>query len=334
MPRVRIGPLRLEDGTELRDVDIQYETWGAPQHEAVLICHALTGDAHVARHEADDRPGWWDGIVGPGLAINTDRNYVIASNVLGGCYGSTGPNGTEAFAQVSVTDMVEAQRRLLVSLGVTRLSLVIGGSLGGMQALAWASVEEPAPQRVVAIGAAGSLSPMQVAICHAQHVAIEVGLSHNDPGGGLRSARALAMATYRSDRHFEERFGRRASERPERALALESYLDHHGDRLAERFKAESYLVLSRAMALCDWAEAVTPGTVVDLLPIDSDWLFPPQRVRALGMRLRQSGALGGIYPIRSEIGHDAFLADIEATGAAIRLALGAPLAPPVAARGA
>lgn len=328
MPRLSVGPLRLDSGPTLENVEIAYETWGAPRREAILVCHALTGDAHVAKSDANPAPGWWEGIVGPGCPIDTGRHYVIASNVIGGCYGSTGPGRGESFPLVSVQDMVRAQALLLRALGVRGLELVIGGSLGGMQALAWSSMTDLTPRRVIAIGASGRLTPLQVAICHAQHVAIELGLRHNDPEGALRAARALAMITYRSDRHFEQRFGRLPSERPGRSLLIETYLDHHGDRLAERFRAESYGVLSRAMELFDWDEEVAPGTLVDLLPIDSDWLFPPQAIRDLAARLRRRGALGSVQVIRSEIGHDAFLADIAGTAAAIRLALGAPRSAP------
>lgn len=335
MPRLSIGPLPLASGAVLEDAEIAFETWGTPRSSAVLVCHALTGDAHVARHSPQDAAGWWDGIVGPGCPIDTDRHYVIASNVIGGCYGSTGPQPGEPFPQVSVGDMVQAQARLLEALSVDRLEFVIGGSLGGMQALAWASMDRPRPERVIAVGASGSLGPLQVALCHAQHLAIELGLSRDDPRGALRAARAIAMTTYRSEQHFAERFGRARSDRPERDLALESYLDHHGERLADRFSAESYLILSRAMELFAWDESVAPGTVVDLLPIESDWLFPPPAIRDLGARLGRRNVLGGIYPIRSDVGHDAFLADVPATGAAIREALRTPYpAPRVGIHGA
>lgn len=328
MPRREIGPLALAGGGLLENVEIAYETWGDPGAPAVLVCHALTGDAHVARHSPEDAPGWWDGIVGPGCPIDTDRHYVIASNVIGGCYGSTGPRPGEPFARISVADMVQAQARLLEALSVERLAFVIGGSLGGMQALAWASIGLPRPERVIAVGASGSLGPLQVALCHAQHLAIELGLRRGDPRGALQAARAIAMTTYRSEQHFGERFGRTPSDRPGRDLALESYLDHHGERLADRFSAESYLALSRAMEFFEWDESVAAGTLVDLLPIDSDWLFPPQAVRELGARLSRRRVLGGIYPIRSDVGHDAFLADPTATGEAIRRALRAPCPTP------
>ncbi|MDA8346197.1 MAG: homoserine O-acetyltransferase [Thermaerobacter sp.] len=317
---MRIGDLPLSAGGTLRAPKIAYETWGTPSEEAVLICHALTGDAHVAA--SGNRPGWWDGIVGPGRAIDTRRHYVVASNVLGGCYGSSGPDsaglstGGTPFPQVSVEDMVLAQHRLLQLLGVRRLRLVVGGSLGGLQALSWANCRELSVQQVVAIGASDRLPALQLALCHAQHVALELGIAHGDPEGGLRAARAVAMTTYRTDGHFAERFGRTPASRADkdRTFALETWLDHHGDRLAERFSAHSYLVLSRAMAQFQWDGAVRPGTRVDLIGITGDWLFPAQDVEALHRRLRNQGVPGGHLVLATEIGHDAFLAEQAATG--------------------
>ena len=321
MPSVRIGDLPLQAGGTLRAPRISYESWGTPSEEAVLVCHALTGDAHVAA--ADGRPGWWDGIVGPGCAIDTRQRYVIASNVLGGCYGSSGPDAAglgedgAPFPRIFVQDMVAAQKALLRSLGVRRLRLVLGGSLGGLQALSWAGSADLPVQQVVAIGASDRLPALQVALCHAQHQALEFGIACGDPDGGLRVARSVAMATYRTDGHFAGRFGRTAASLPgtSRTFALETWLDHHGDRLARRFSATSYLALSRAMAAFQWDGAVRDGSRVDLIGIEGDWLFPPEDVAELHRALRSRGVPGDHLVLSSEIGHDAFLAEQPATGA-------------------
>ncbi len=320
MPALRIGDLPLAAGGTLRGAEIAYETWGEPSEEAVLVCHALTGDAHIA--SAGGRPGWWDGIVGPGRAIDTQTRFVVASNVIGGCYGSSGPDARgrtpdgSAFPQIAVQDMVQAQLLLLRRLGVRRLRLVIGGSLGGLQALAWAKRQEIPARQVVAIGASDRLPALQVALCHAQHVALELGLSHGDGPGGMRAARAVAMATYRSDPHFAARFGRSPArqETGDRAYALETWLDHHGEQLAQRFSAHTYLLLSRAMAQFEWDREVRPGTRVDLIAIAGDWLFPPDGVEALHRLLRRQEIPGDLLMLETEMGHDAFLADQPALG--------------------
>ncbi len=328
MSTVRIGDLPLSGGGALRATEIAYETWGTPSEEAILVCHALTGDAHAAA--SGGRAGWWDGVVGPGRAIDTSQQFVIASNVLGGCYGSTGPDdegnapdGTP-FPQVTVEDMVRAQERLLQSLGVRRLRLVVGGSLGGLQALCWAKERDIPARQVVAIGASDRLPPLQIALCHAQHLALELGISHGDPAGGLRAARAVAMSTYRSDRHFGERFGRQKAqeEAKPRAFALETWLDHHGNRLAERFSAWSYLVLSRAMARFHWDRHVRDGARVDLISISDDWLFPADDVALLDGALRAQSVPGEHLTLKTRMGHDAFLAEQDAMGTLLSSLLG------------
>ncbi len=322
MPRVAIGDLPLTGGGSLEGAEVAYETWGAPAEEAVLICHALTGDQRPA--DQGGTPGWWREIVGPGKAIDTSVHFVVASNVVGSCYGSTGPDshglvhGGLAFPEVSVRDMVAAQAGLLTAIGVRRLRLVIGGSLGGLQALAWAGQANLPVQQAIAIGAADRLPALQVALCHAQHVAIELGLAHGDPAGALRAARAIAMTTYRSGPHFEARFGRSPAPRGKRRFAVESYLDHHGERLADRFSAWSYLVLSRAMANFAWDLSVQPGTRVDLVAIQHDWLFPESAVADLHKRLLRAGVPGGLARLQTDMGHDAFLAEQEALAVILR----------------
>ena len=313
MPRAAIGDLPLAGGGRLKDATVAYQTWGQPGPEAAVVCHALTGDQHPG--DWGRTQGWWREIVGPGKVLNTERSFVVAMNVIGSCYGSTGPdpNGLlpdgRPFPEITVHDMVEAQRRVLAQLGVERVALVIGGSLGGLQALAWSGQETLPVRHAIAIGAADRLPALQVALCHAQHVALELGLAHGDAAGGLRAARAVAMATYRSEPHFEARFGRNPAPAGRRRFAVESYLDHHGDRLAERFSAWSYLLLSRAMANFAWDLSVGRDTRIDLVSIERDWLFPEQSVNSLNSALRMLGVPGGLARLETEMGHDAFLAE-------------------------
>jgi len=322
MPRRRIGDLPLAGGGRLRDAEIAYETWGTPGAEAVLVCHALTGDQRAG--DIGGHEGWWRGIVGPGRVLDTDHSFVVASNVIGSCYGSTGPGADgllpdgSPLPALSVQDMVQAQERLLAALGVERLRLVVGGSLGGLQALAWAGERSVPAAHVIAIGAGDRLPALQVALCHAQHVALELGLRHGDAAGGLRAARAIAMTTYRSDPHFESRFGRSPAPGGLRRFAVESYLDHHGDRLADRFNAWSYLALSQAMAAFAWDLAVRAGTRVDLVAIEHDWLFPEAAVRGLHERLVRRDVPGAYRVLPTGMGHDAFLAEQEALGDILR----------------
>lgn len=333
MPRAAIGDLPLAGGGRLEGAEIAYETWGRHSREAVLICHALTGDQRPG--DVGPEQGWWRDIVGPGKVIDTTRSFVVASNVIGSCYGSTGPDQSgrlqdgQPFPEISVQDMVAAQARLLKALGVERLRLVIGGSLGGLQALSWAGQKAIGVRQVIAIGAGDRLPALQVALCHAQHVALELGLSHGDAAGGLKAARAIAMTTYRSEPHFEARFGRSPARAGGRRFAVESYLDHHGDRLAERFSAWSYLVLSRAMANFAWDLSVREGTRVDLVSIQHDWLFPEAAVQSLDARLRLRGVEGGIVRLETEMGHDAFLAEQGTLAAILRRQMDAtPAVPP------
>ena len=332
MPSIAIGDVPLSGGGSLEGVEIAYETWGAPARDAVLICHALTGDQRPA--DLGRQQGWWRGIVGPGKFLDPARHFIVASNVIGSCYGSTGPDaagrlpGGLPFPEISVADMVAAQTRLLTLLGVRRLSLVIGGSLGGLQALVWSGQRSLPVDHVVAIGAADRLPALQVALCHAQHVALELGLAHGDAAGALRAARAIAMTTYRSDPHFEVRFGRSPAPRGRRRLAVESYLDHHGERLAERFSAWSYLVLSRAMEHFAWDLGVREGTRVDLVSIQHDWLFPEAALESLHMRLRLQGVAGGLERLTTEMGHDAFLAEQERLADILRKLESGAAAPP------
>lgn len=350
-----IGPFEPELGGYLPDVTLAYETWGEPNpsgDNAVLVTHALTGDSHCAGgpSEAHRRGGWWDPVVGPGRPIDTDRHFVVCSNVLGGCSGSTGPATLHPetgrpygmrFPVVTIRDVVRAQKRLLDDLGVRRLSLVIGGSIGGQQALEWAVEYPDFVEKAVPVGATGALGPQAIGI----HGEIGRRAIMNDPDWqdgdyygtgrsperGLALARMAGMMTYQSAVGQWERFGRAPASRPAlyRELGgrfeIESYLHYQGQDLAGRFDANSYLYLTRAMDLYDAAagyasEEEAYGRIeaeVLFVGISSDWLFPPDEVRATAERARAAGANARYRQIESNDGHDAFLKDWDGLWAAI-----------------
>lgn len=325
------GPFVLESGARLPSVRVAYRSWGRlDEHggNAVLVCHALTGSADVDR--------WWGALVGPGRALDPERDFVVCSNVLGGCYGTTGPTSPRpdgrpwgaAFPDVSVRDIVRAQAALVEELGVRRLRLVIGGSLGGMQVLEWALLF---PDRVAAIAPIASSarhSAWQIAISETQRQAIAAdprwrgGQYPEDdpPAAGLGAARAIAMVSYRSRESLDDRFGREraASSR----YAVEAWLDHHGRALVDRFDANTYLTLTKAMDTHDvgrgrggWRAALASVTAPALVvSIDSDVLYPPVEQAELAAALRDAR----LVTLRSPHGHDAFLIEAEAVNALVR----------------
>ena len=338
--------LALEGGVILPELDVAYRTYGTlnPQRSnAVLVCHALTGDQYVAeRHPLTGKPGWWESVVGPGRPVDTERFFVICANVLGGCMGSTGPRserpdgtlwGTE-FPTVTIRDMVRAQRRLIEHLGIERLFAVIGGSMGGMQALEWAA---SFPQMVFAA------VPVATAAFHsAQNIAFnEVGRqaifadpdwdsgaywrSGKVPARGLAVARMAAHITYLSEQALTRKFGRRVRSSGDAEVTLfgdifevESYLRHQGSTFVHRFDANSYLTITRAMDLFDLAAdhngdlaTAFSGTATRfcIVSFDSDWLFPTAQSRAIARALNRAGANASFVEIKSDKGHDAFLLD-------------------------
>jgi len=342
----RIGHFEPELGGRLREVALAYETWGeldATGENAVLIVHALTGDTHAAGEPSRDhrRGGWWSPVIGPGRAIDTESNFVVCSNVLGGCYGSTGPASPDPdsgrpyamrFPVVTIRDMVRAQRRLLEELGVRRLALVIGGSIGGQQALQWAVEHPDFVERTVPIAATGALGPQGVGMSEIGRRAIMADPDWQEgdyygtdrrPDRGLAIARMAGMMTYQSAAGQWERFGRRPAGRPALypefggRFELESYLHYQGRELTGRFDANSYLYLSRAMDLYDVAGGYESAeeaysrieAQVLFVGITSDWLFPPDEVRAAAERVRQAGANARYVEIDTLSGHDAFLKD-------------------------
>jgi len=340
-------PLALELGGALERVAIAFETYGeldARGDNAVLVCHALTGSGHAAgRTDREEVPGWWDPLIGPGKAIDTRRYFVVSSNVLGGCYGSTGPGSVNPttgrpyavdFPRYTVRDMVEAQRRLLDGLGVRRLAAVVGGSMGGMQVLEWAAMY---PDRV------GAIVPIAIG---SRHSAWAIGLNEvarraitsdpdwqqgrypqdRQPERGLGLARAIAMLSYRSFDSLEQKFGRERADAGRDLLGvsfeIESYLDYQGVKLVQRFDANTYLYLTRAMD--DYDVAAGRGKLARVLGrmgmpalvmgIASDVLYPEAEQKALAGSLPAAR----YATIRSPHGHDAFLIEFSQVAAHLR----------------
>lgn len=338
---VSAEPLDLERGGHLPEVTVCFETWGKlneAKDNAVLICHALSGDSHVTRHDPEDDPGWWEILVGPGRPVDTDRYFVVCSNVLGGCRGTTGPNfispatGTPYgadFPVVTVSDMVEVQKRLFDHLGIDRLRAVIGGSLGGLQALAWATEKADRVASAVVVAAAPRLSSQGIAFDIVGRNAIRqdsrfAGGQYYDgagPEAGLALARMLAHITYLSDESMRAKFDatrlqpRMIDTEFESMFSVGSYLAHQGDRFVERFDANSYVTLSTAMDLFDLGgtrerlrESLAPATCRWLfLSFSSDWLYPPIASRALSDTLVEQSKRVSRCEITSAAGHDSFL---------------------------
>ena len=322
------GPFVLESGVVLPQVRVANRTRGSRSpagDNAVLVCHALTGSADVDR--------WWGSLLGPGRALDPERDFIVCANVLGSCYGSSGPRSERssgwlwgsAFPAVTVRDMVQAQERLLDALGVGELRLVVGGSLGGMQVLEWALCDPARAAAIAPIATCGRHSAWSIALSAAQRAAIEAdprwrgGLYPDDdpPRQGLAAARAIAMCSYRSRESFERRFGRRSEiGLAGSTFAVEGYLRHHGQALVERFDAASYVALTHAMDTHDIARGrgayeevlrsiAQPALVVT---IDTDVLYPPEEQWELA-QLMPNARLAGLA---SPHGHDAFLIEGEA----------------------
>jgi len=342
----RIGDFEPELGGSRTEVVLAYETWGelnATADNAVLVAHALTGDSHASGAPSPEhrRGGWWEPMIGLGKAIDPDKYFVICSNVLGGCSGSTGPASVDPetgrpygmrFPVVTIRDMVRAQKRLLDDLGVTKLALVIGGSIGGQQALEWAVEFPDFVDRAVPVAATGALGPQGLGMSEIGRRAImaDPNWQNGDyydtghrPDDGLEIARMAGMMTYQSAAGQWERFGRRPASRSPihreqgGRFEIESYLQYQGRDLTSRFDANSYLYLLRAMDLYDVSngyksdEEAYSQVKADLhfVGITSDWLFPAAEVKESAKRAAQAGANATYSEIDTKSGHDAFLKD-------------------------
>lgn len=338
-------PLALEGGGVLSEVTLAYETWGelnSAADNAILICHALTGDSHVTGGSGGTYTdeGWWSRIVGPGLAIDTDEFFVVCANVLGGCQGTTGPasidpmTGTpygSRFPQISTRDIVRSQTCLGELFGIDRWFSVIGGSMGGMAVLEWAAMYPDRVRSIAPIATALSASAQQIAWSAVGRLAIanDPNFHNGDyydkeegPGRGLAIAREIALIHYRSDEEWDERFGRQPLDRLDKfdswgRFNVESYLDHHGKKFPGRFDANSYIVLNRAMDLHSVgrgrggaAEALKrfsgPAMTVS---VSSDFLYPPHQQQALADVLTTEGRSCAYHMIESVYGHDGFLVE-------------------------
>lgn len=348
-------PFSLEGGSSLRNVSIAYETWGtlnADASNAILVCHAWTGDSHVTGPASvgHPTPGWWEGVVGPGHAIDTNKYFVVCSNVLGGCQGSTGPSSLHPddrkpygrrFPVVTIRDMVRAQASLADALGITTWRAVVGGSMGGMQALEWAITYPARVKALVAIATTMEASAQQIAWGAIGRRALLMDPAYNDgnyydanedngPWTGLSIARMIAQVTFRTDTKFNEKFGRRLKDQhfgPDgidlfSRFDVEGYLDHHGDKLVRRFDANSYLYIGKAMDLHDVGrgrggtdEAMARIKAPTLtMSIDSDILYPAYQQEEIQAKLTNRNPLNRHVEIHSVEGHDGFLLETIAVG--------------------
>lgn len=342
-------PVCLESGATLGPVTVAYETYGrlnAERSNAILICHALSGSAHAAGyHSPEDRkPGWWDECIGPGKAFDTDRFFVICSNVVGSCYGSTGPasiNPTTgepyglSFPVVTVGDMVRAQCKLIEHLGIDQLLCVAGGSMGGMQVLEWAAHHADRVKAVIPLATTAHHSPMLIAFSEVGRQAIYADPNWNNgnyytagkkPDAGLAVARMVGHITYLSEASMHQKFGRRLRQLErygyefETEFEIESYLKYNGNSFTRRFDANSYLYVTKAMDYFDLAQptgslvaAFAAAEAVKFLVVSftSDWLYPSYHSKELVTALTVAGADVTYLDIQSTWGHDAFLLEVE-----------------------
>jgi homoserine O-acetyltransferase len=344
----------LEGGSTLAGVTVAYETWGtlAPDAgNAVLVLHALTGDSHAAGPAGPGHPevGWWDGLIGPGRPIDTDRFFVVCPNVLGGCQGTTGPSSPSPdglplgsrFPLITIRDQVTVEVALADHLGISRWAGVVGGSMGGMRVLEWCVGHPERVERAVVLAVGAAATAEQIALCSLQVRAIRSDPAYAGgnyyagvagPVDGLVLARGIGQVSYRTGREFDERFGRhpQSFEDPLKGgrFAVESYLQYQGEKLARRFDANSYIVLSEAMNQHDvgrgrgGVEAALAGVQaeVTVAGIDSDRLYP------LHLQQQLAELIPGGRPvalIESDAGHDGFLLELDQVGDVVASALSA-----------
>lgn len=341
-------PFTFKSGQVLPGFTLRYETYGRLNEtgdNAILICHALSGDHHCAgRHHADDRkPGWWDNIIGPGKAVDTNRFHVICANVLGGCVGSTGPSSINPatgrpygidFPFVTIHDMVRAQKILLDHLGVRCLHAVIGGSMGGMQVLLWGILYPSYVRRLLPMATTAREGAQAIAFNEVGRQAIMQDPAWNrgdyprdgGPRVGLAIARMMAHITYLSDASMDRKFGRRKKADAngdaytfDIQFEVESYLQHQGQSFINRFDANSYLYITRALDQFDLAqaygsleEAFAPVQAETLVVgFTSDWLFPPEQNRDIAHALLRAGKRCSYAELTTDLGHDSFLLESE-----------------------
>ena len=334
--------LKLSSGKTLSNVELAYETYGklnSAKSNAILVCHALTGDANAAGyHDNKSKPGWWDIVIGPGKALDTEKYFIICSNVLGGCKGTTGPQSINPktgkeyaldFPIITIEDMVHAQKKLIEHLGIKKLYAVIGGSMGGMQALQWTVSYPSMMYKASIIATTARSAPQQIAFNEVgrQSIVSDPFWNHGEyygnehtPRAGLSVARMIGHITYLSDQSMYKKFGRDLQDRDELSydfaldFQVESYLHHQGESFVRRFDANSYLYITKAV---DYFDMAIDGSLPDglkpikakmqIIAVDSDWLYPVDQSKDLLTAL-QTNDVDVIYnEVKSEYGHDAFL---------------------------
>jgi len=333
-------PFVMRNGEILPDLAIAYETYGslnAEKDNAIWVCHALSGDAHCAgRYAEASKYGWWHTLIGPGKKLDTDKYFVICSNVIGGCSGSTGPSSTNPktgkpygldFPIITIADMVAAQKRLLDRLGIARLHAVIGGSMGGMQALQWAVSYPDVVRNLVAVATCVRHTAQQIAFNEVGRRAIVSDPNWKEghyygtegPALGLSVARMIGHITYLSETSMMNKFGRRVREthadKFEPAFEVETYLSHQGSAFVGRFDANSYLYITKALDTFDLASE--SGTLEDslarfkgrtlLISFSSDWLYPPVQLKEIATAIRKKQGAVTYCEIETDYGHDSFL---------------------------
>ncbi|MDY0301970.1 MAG: homoserine O-acetyltransferase [Trichlorobacter sp.] len=343
--------LRLESGRLLGPVTLAYETYGnlnSDASNAILVEHAWTGDAHIAgKHDENDtKPGWWDAVIGPGKLLDTERYFVICSNVIGSCYGSTGPASINpatgkrynlTFPVITVRDMVKAQEMLVSHLGIKRLLTVMGGSMGGMQALEWATQYPERIASAIVLATSPKPSPQAIALNAVARWSIfndpnwRKGEYKQNPKDGLALARGIGHIAFLSDESMWQKFGRRYSARDGLfdffgQFEVERYLNYNGYNFVDRFDANCFLYLAKALDLYDVAwgyESMADAFSVVKAPIQffaftSDWLYPPYQTEEMHKCLQELGKKSEYHLITSAYGHDAFLLEHETFSPMVR----------------
>jgi len=339
-------PMSLDSGESLGPITLAYETYGKLNEDrsnAILICHALSGDAHAAGLTPDGKVGWWDDCIGPGKAFDTNKYFVICSNVLGGCQGSTGPGSINPktgkpyglnFPVITIADMVRAQKHLIDHLGIDKLMAIAGGSMGGMQVLQWTANYPERVRAALPLATTARHSPMLIAFSEVGRQAIYADPNWNKgdyydgtrPNTGLALARMIGHITYLSEESMHRKFGRRLEARArfgfdfETDFAIESYLHHNGSRFTERFDANTYLYVTKAMDYFDLANgngsltkafAKCANIMYLVVSFTSDWLYPTYHSKEMVSALTGIGADVTYCNLQSTWGHDAFLLEVE-----------------------
>ena len=335
-------PFILESGKSLEKITVAYETYGELNNEknnAILVCHALTGDAHAAGwHDGDRKPGWWEIVIGPGKVLDTEKYFIICSNVLGGCKGTTGPSSINPstgeeygidFPVITIKDMVDVQKVLIDSFGINQLYAVVGGSMGGMQVLQWVVSYPEMMKKAIPIATTARSSPQQIAFNEVGRQSIFSDPNWNKgnyygtgkiPKNGLSVARMIAHITYLSDESMYIKFGRDLQDKDEISydfsldFQVESYLHHQGESFVKRFDANSYLYITKAVDLFDLAidNSVIEGfrdvqCKMEVISVDSDWLYPTEQSTEIVAALNANDVEVSFSEIKSNFGHDAFL---------------------------